>query len=102
MAVDDTLIGVHFTRGETHFVGVVVAARSNARKDFAHLGFVVDELQERLAARTFATDAEYVFGGRVQVDNQQTVIEQDDARGKTVEDVAGVLLQWSVAGTAAV
>ena len=80
MTVDYTLVRMHFARGETHFIGVVVPGRGDAGEDLAHFGLVIDELQERLAPSTLATDPKHVFRGRVQVDYQQVVVEQYDAR----------------------
>jgi hypothetical protein len=44
VAIDDALFGVNLGRGQVHFVGVVVAGRSNARENLAHLRLVVDKL----------------------------------------------------------
>jgi len=78
------------------------AGCSDASEDLAHFGFVIDEPQQRFAARTTATDTQNVFGRRVQIGDQQVVVEQNDARGETVEDFARVVAQRAAAGTAAV
>ena len=97
MTVDGALSGVHFGWREFHFVGVVIARHRNARQDFAHLGFVVHKLQQRLAAGAPTADAKNVLGGRVQVKDKQTVVKQDDAGRQAVEDVAGVGVERSAA-----
>jgi hypothetical protein len=87
-------------RRETHFIGKVIAGRGDAAQDFAHFGFVVDEAQQRLATRPRTADAENIFGGRVQVDDEKIVVEQDDTRTQAVDDSGGVAAEWSVAGPA--
>ena len=101
MTINGALSGMHFGRRQLHLIGVVVARRRHARQDFAHLRFVVDELQQGLVTRPGTTDPEDVFGGRVEVDDQQVVVEQNDARAQGVEDVAGIVAEGSVTGTAA-
>jgi hypothetical protein len=100
VAVDHAFVGVHLGGRKPHFVGVVVARDGNARKDFAHLGLVIDEPQQGSPAGTGATDAEDVFRGGIQVDNQQVVVEENNARAQGVENTAGILAKGSAAGTA--
>ena len=88
-------------RRQAHFIGEVVAGRSNAAEDLAHFRLIVDEPQQRLAARAGAADAQNVLGRRVQVDNEQIVIQQDDARSQAVDDLAGIAAERSVAGSSA-
>jgi hypothetical protein len=57
----------------------VVAGGDDAAQDFAQLGLVVDELQQRLTPGSRAADAENVFCRWIYVDNQQAVIKKDDA-----------------------
>jgi hypothetical protein len=52
-----------------------------------------------LAACAPAADAQNVFRCRVQVNDEQMLIQQDDACAQAVEDVAGVAVQWAVART---
>jgi len=62
-----------------HFIRVVVSGCDYAAEDFAQLGFVVNELQQGLATRPRAADAENVFCCGIYVDYQQAVIKKDDA-----------------------
>ena len=101
MAVHHAFDGVNFRRGEAHFVGKMIAGYGDPRQDIAHLRFVVDESKKRLPTRSRPADAEHVFSGRIQVENEQVVVEQDNARAQAVEDIAGVVLKRSVTGTAA-
>jgi hypothetical protein len=77
----------------------VVAGDSNAVEQLAHFGVVVDEPQQRLAARTFAADTENVFCGRIQINNEQVFVQQDDAGIQAVENGAGVAMEWAVSRT---
>jgi hypothetical protein len=54
-----------------------------------------------LPAGTFAADTEHVLGSGIQVNNEEIVVEKDDARVQALENIAGVASQGSVAGTAA-
>jgi hypothetical protein len=78
----------------------VIAGRCNAGEHISEFRFVIDELQQRFAASTAAADAEHILGGRIQVDDEQVVIEQDDAGTQAVEYVRGVFVQRPVTGTA--
>jgi hypothetical protein len=66
----------------------VVAGCRNAAEDLAHFRFVVDKLQQRLAAGALTANAEDVFSRRIQVDDQQVLIQEDDARIQAIEDIA--------------
>ena len=92
---------VHFGGCESHLVGVVVATRRDAREHFAKFGFVIDELQQGFAARPAPADSKYVFRGRVQVDDQEVVVEQDDARREAVEDTGSIALERAATGAVA-
>lgn len=74
----------------------MVTARGNARQDIAHLGLVVDQLQQRLTVRALLADTKDVFGGRVQRNDQKMFIKKDDANTQRVENVTGVSVQRSV------
>jgi len=54
-------------------------------------------LQQRLATGAPGADAEDVLGRRVQVNDKQAVVKQDDARTQAVENAAGVGLERAVA-----
>jgi len=69
---------------------------NNSRQDIPHLGFVVDQLQKRFTLCTTLANSEYVFGGRVQADNQQVFVEKNYARTQGVENRLGVLTDGSI------
>ena len=64
VAVDHAFDRVNLGRREPHFVREVITRDGDARQDFTHLGFVIDQAQQGLAARPRPADAEYVFGCR--------------------------------------
>jgi hypothetical protein len=66
-------------RPEAQLICVVIAGGDDAAQDVPQLGFVVDEPQQRFTARAPYTDAENVFRGRVEADDEQVAVEQDDA-----------------------
>lgn len=71
---------MHLCRRKVHFVGVMIARLNDASQDVTHLGLIVDETQQGSAACALLADSKDVFGGRVERDNQQVIVEQDDAR----------------------
>jgi hypothetical protein len=100
--IDNAFVGVNLCRCESHFIGEVVAGRGDTAEDFAHFGFVVNESQQRFAARARATDTQDVLGRRVQVDDEEVFVQQDDARTQAVDDLTGVAAQRSVTGPPAI
>jgi hypothetical protein len=62
-----------------HFIRVVVSGCDYTAEYFAQLGFVVNELQQGLATRPRAANAENVFCCGIYVDYQQAVIKKYDA-----------------------
>jgi hypothetical protein len=102
MAIDHAFDGVNFRWSEAHLVREMIPRHRDAGQDLAHLRFVVDESKKGLAARARPADAEHVFSSGIQVENEQVVIEQNDARAQAVEDASGVVLKRSIPGTASV
>jgi len=70
---------MHFSRRQPQFVGEVIAACEHTAQDIAHFWFVVNESQQRFTSRTLLTNAQYILGRRVEADDQQVLIQQDDA-----------------------
>ena len=95
-AVDDALLECTSFGPEPQFVGVVIAAAHDAAQDIAQFRFVVDQPQQRRAARPLRADAEDVFCGRIQADDQQVGVEQDDARAQAVENFLCVAVERAV------
>jgi len=83
---------VHLGRRKAHFIRVAIAGCCHTAEYFTQFGFVIDQLQQRLAVRSCTADSEEIFCGGVHVDNQQAVVKQDDARAQAVQNVAGVLV----------
>jgi hypothetical protein len=90
-AVDDAFVGMDLGRAKPHLVGVVVPGLQNPGQDVPHLGFVVDQPQQRPAARTLQADAEDVFRSRVKVDYQQVVVNENNACAQAVENSSGIV-----------
>jgi hypothetical protein len=82
---------MHLGRGQPHFVGVTIAGRGDPVQDVTQLGLFVEQAQQGLAARAPRAYAEYVFRRRVESDNEQAGIEQDDARAEGIENVLRIL-----------
>lgn len=89
---------MNFGWRQLHFVGVVIAGFDDAREDVPQLGFVADELQQGFIASTRFTDAKYVFGGRIEANDEQGFIEKDDACAEAVENLSGMLVERAAAG----
>jgi hypothetical protein len=89
-AIDDPLVRMDFRRAEVQFVRVMVAGRHHARQDVLQLRLIVEQPQQRLSAGAPLADPEDVLGGRVEANNEQVAIEQDDARAQAVEDAARI------------
>jgi hypothetical protein len=68
----------------------MVAGRHHARQDVLQLRLIVEQPQQRLSAGAPLADPEDVLGGRVEANNEQVAIEQDDARAQAVEDAARI------------
>jgi hypothetical protein len=66
----------------------VVARVHDPPKHIAHFGLVIDQLQQGLAARPRDADPKDVLGGRIEVNDQQAAVDEDDAGAQTVEEVA--------------
>jgi len=56
----------------------MVARIQNAPQDVSQLRLITDKPQQRFPARAVYANAEDVFGGRVQVENEQAIVENDD------------------------
>jgi len=82
---------------QAHFIGVMIARLANPGQDIAKLRFIVDETQQRPTAGAFFADAEDVLSGRVKANDQQAIIQQDNARIQAVEDTFGVVVKGAVA-----
>jgi hypothetical protein len=63
----------------------VVAGIHDPSEHVAHFGLIVDQPQQGLASRPRNTDAEDVFRGGVEIDDQQAAVYEDDGRAEAVE-----------------
>ena len=70
---------MHFRGAEVEFVRVMIARRHDARQNILQLRVVIEQPQQRLAAGATLADAEDVLGGRIQADDEEVAVEQDDA-----------------------
>jgi hypothetical protein len=83
------------------FVRIMIAGGRDPAEDLAELRFVIDQLQQGFSACAVAADAENVLGRRVEVGNEQIVVQQDDACVQAVENLACVVVERAAARTAA-
>ena len=90
-----------FGRAQAQLVGVMIARRDDSAQYVPQFRIVIDETQQRLALSACLADSEDVFGGRIQADDQEVLVEQDNARAKAVEYVSGVVTMRSVVAGAA-
>jgi hypothetical protein len=74
----------------------MIAGRHDTTENVAHFRFVVDETQQGLPDCALLADPEYIFGGRIQADDQQMLIQQYNPGTQGIEDVAGIAAQGSV------
>ena len=81
---------------QAHFVRVVVAGLYGATQYVAKLWFVVDQLQERLAAGALRTYTENIFRGWIQADDKQVCIQQNNAGAEVVENRLCVVVEGAV------
>jgi hypothetical protein len=64
----------------------MVTGGDDARQDVLQFPIIVEQPQQRFAPRAVLTDTEYVLRGRIQADDEQIVVEQDDAGAQAVDD----------------
>ena len=70
---------MNFRRPEPQLGRVRLAAAQCAGKNILEFRIIVHELQQRSAARPALADAEQVFGGGIQVSDQEILIEKYNA-----------------------
>jgi hypothetical protein len=77
---------VDLTSAETEFVGMRDAGHQGSHQDIAQFGIIVDERQQRLTDGTGRTYAQQVFGSRIEFDDEEIMIEQNDGGSEAVDD----------------
>ena len=79
----------------------MIARLQHTAEYVAQLRLIANQSQQGLAARALHTDAEDVLGSRIQVDNEEIVVNEDDARAEAVENSFGIVGKCSatMAGT---
>jgi hypothetical protein len=70
----------------------MVAGGTDPAEDVAQFGVVVEQAQQGFAARPPLAHTEYVFGRRIQADDEPVPVEQDDTGTQTVEDMTRLLV----------
>lgn len=92
---------MHLGRRKLHFVRIVCASRHHTTENVTHFRLIVDEPQQRFSIRAFLADAENIFGGRIQADDQKVLVQKDNAGTQRIEDVIGIATEGAVVvGTA--
>jgi hypothetical protein len=79
----------------------VIAGRHDAAQDVAHFRLIIDQAQQGVTEGAPLADTEDVFGSGIHTDNQQIVIQKNDARTQAVEDVIGFFMYGSIVTGAA-
>lgn len=93
---------MHLGRRKSHFVRIVRSGCHHTTENVAHFRLIIDESQQGFSVGSFLADAENIFGGRVQADNQKVLVQKDDAGTQCIEDAVGIAPEGSViAGAAA-
>jgi hypothetical protein len=70
---------VHLAWPKAHLIRVVISRFDDAAENIPQLWLIVNEAQQGLTSSALHTNAKNVFGGWIEVDNQQTTVEKDDA-----------------------
>ena len=70
---------MHLCSAKPHFICVMVTRCDDTTQYVAKLGLIIDQLQQGFAPRPLHANAQDIFCGRVQVDDQEAVVEKDDA-----------------------
>ncbi len=64
----------------------MISGFDDAGKDRAEFLVVVEKFQERRISCPLQADTENVFGGRIEIEDEQVRIEQDHAAAQAFED----------------
>jgi len=64
---------------QADLVRIVIARLNDATQDIAQLRIIISKPQQRFALRPLRTYTKDVFGGRVEADDQEAFVQQDDA-----------------------
>lgn len=78
----------------------MIASCAYTTKKLAHFRLIVYEPQQCFTVCAFTAYAKDVFCGRIEVDDEQAAIKQDNAGVQAVQDVAGVVSEDASAGSA--
>jgi hypothetical protein len=95
-AVHDAIFRLHLVRAEVQLIGVVVSGYADAGQDIVEFRVVVEEPQQRFAARAPLAHAEDILCGGVEAEDEQVSVQQDDAGAQAVEDVLCLLANVAV------
>ena len=70
---------MNFGSAKPHLVRVVVARFHDAPEYFLQLRLVINEAQERLTACALRANTKNVFRGRIELGDQEILVEKNDA-----------------------
>lgn len=90
---------MHFSGRQRYLVCVVIARGNYPAQDVLQLRVIADQFQKRFAMGTRFADAQDIFCSRVEPDDQQRLIEQNDTRTQAVEDLSGMVVERAAART---
>jgi hypothetical protein len=77
---------VRFASTEAKFVGVRDTGHQRSYQYVAQFRVIVHKREQRLIERAGRTYAQQVFGSRIEFDDEEIMIQQNDGRGQTVDD----------------
>lgn len=86
-AIDDTILGVCLVPAETKFIGMWHAGYQRAHQHIAHFRVIIDERQQRMADSAGKTDSQQVLRGRIEFDDKEIVVKQDDGGSQAIDDI---------------
>jgi len=77
---------VNFTSAEPELIGMRDTGHQCSYQDIAQFGIIVDEGQQRLTKRAGRTYAQQIFSSRVEFDDKEIMIEQNNGGSEAVYD----------------
>ena len=87
---------MNFGRPQTQFIRVMVAGLNGTTQDVAQFRLVINQPQERFAARAARTNTKNIFRGRIQADDEKACIKKNNAGVEAVENLFGVAVECAV------
>jgi hypothetical protein len=84
-AIDDPIFGLYLVSTQSQFVRVRHAGCQRTRQHVADFRILIEQRKQRLTDSPRTADAEQVFRRRIDFDNQEIAIEENDCCRKSVD-----------------